>query len=85
MNNSQLVDHPPHYTSGKIETWNWIELGMTDDEFRGYCKGNIYKYLQRYHMKGGLQDLDKAMAYIKRLRQFEMEIDQLREGDNSVS
>ena len=67
----QLVEYPPHYTSGKMETWDWMELGLSDDEFRGYLKGNVFKYITRYRKKGGVQDLDKAVAYIRRLSRFE--------------
>ena len=65
------IDNPQHYNHGKIQTWDWIELGLTDDEFKGYLKGNMFKYSQRYAMKGGVEDLDKLEAYKKRLASFE--------------
>jgi len=65
------VERPEHYNTGKIETWDWIELGLTDEEFRGYLKGNQLKYMHRYKLKGGVEDLRKMEAYCKRLQEFE--------------
>lgn len=70
---NDVVNHPNHYTkwaNGKIEMWDWLELGLTEEEFRGYLKGNILKY-QRYQMKGGCEDLNKMKAYVDRLLEFE--------------
>jgi len=41
---------------------------MTNDEFHGYLKGNILKYVSRYKFKGEpLEDLQKAQWYLDRL------------------
>ena len=37
---------------------------MTNEAFRGYCKGNVLKYLYRYEDKGGVEDLKKARVYL---------------------
>lgn len=66
-----VVAKPKHYNSGKIEVWDWYEMGLSDDEFRGAMKANIFKYVSRYQIKGGLEDLKKAMAYLNRLIDFE--------------
>lgn len=58
------VNHPPHYTANGIECIDAIRASMTDIEFEGYCKGNIEKYLWRYKMKNGLEDLEKAQVYL---------------------
>lgn len=44
---------------------------MTDEAFKGYCKGNIEKYIWRYTDKGGIEDLKKAQWYLARLIQEE--------------
>ncbi|GKT04410.1 DUF3310 domain-containing protein [Furfurilactobacillus entadae] len=44
---------------------------MTADEFRGFMKGNIIKYTVRYEQKNGIEDLDKAMTYLRRLKEYE--------------
>lgn len=63
-----LVNHPPHYTSGKIECIDAIEAALTPEEFRGFCKGNAMKYCFRERLKGGNQDLAKAAWYLARLQ-----------------
>lgn len=46
-----------------------IRASMTDEEFRGWLKGQIFKYVWRYDKKlNPLQDLDKAAFYLERLR-----------------
>lgn len=61
------VNHPSHYTDGKIECIDAIESSMSKEAFKGYCKGNIIKYLWRYEHKGGMESLKKAMWYIDKL------------------
>ena len=65
---TDLVNHPPHYTAGKVECIDGIEAateGLTGLE--AYCTGNAIKYLWRWKKKGGKQDLEKARWYIDRL------------------
>ncbi len=58
-----LVNHPPHYTKGKIEVIDFI----IDQQF-GYLDGQVIKYLSRYKHKGKpVEDLKKARFYLDRL------------------
>jgi len=61
------VNHPSHYTTGKIECIDYIRDKLTDAEFRGYIKGNVIKYLTREKHKNGDEDLRKAEWYLHRL------------------
>ena len=62
------VNAPQHYLHGKKETIDVINDCMTSDEFHGYLKGNILKYVSRYKFKGEpLEDLQKAQWYLNRL------------------
>lgn len=63
------MDHvnPDHYTKGTIESIDAMEASMSKEEFQGYLKGNIQKYLWRWRDKGGVQDLHKAKWYLRRL------------------
>ena len=62
------VNSPSHYKHGKKETIDVISDCMTSDEFHGYLKGNILKYVSRYKFKGEpLEDLQKAQWYLDRL------------------
>jgi hypothetical protein len=57
-----LVNHPPHYTSGGIETIDFIEAKKLN-----YNLGNVVKYITRAGLKGARkQDLEKAMWYLRR-------------------
>jgi len=61
------VNHPPHYTDGGIECIEAIEAALSNEEFRGYCKGNCLKYIWREKHKGGTESLKKAQWYLDRL------------------
>ena len=64
------VNAPAHYLHGRKETIDVISDCMTDDEYHGYLKGNILKYVSRYKFKGEpLEDLQKAHWYLNRLIQ----------------
>lgn len=62
---TNVVQHPAHYTTGKIEVIDFIL-----DQKLGYCLGNAIKYICRCNHKGNRrQDLEKAIQYLK----FEIE------------
>lgn len=52
-----------HY-QGEIECIDAIRAALTPEEFRGFCKGNVLKYIWRERRKGGDGDLAKALDYI---------------------
>ena len=70
-----MVNHPKHYTSGKIEVIKIMEDQLTPEEYRGYIKGQVIKYVTRERHKNGLEDLEKAYWYLGRL------INLLKKGD----
>lgn len=58
------VNHPAHYTDGKIEVIDFIE-----DKKLGYCLGNAVKYIARAGKKDPAkytEDLAKAVWYLSR-------------------
>jgi hypothetical protein len=59
--------NPSHYRTGDIECIDAIEASMTKEAFRGYCKGNILKYVWRYENKNLEEDLKKSQWYTARL------------------
>jgi hypothetical protein len=61
------INYPTHYTDGGIECIEAIEAQLTKEEFRGYLKGNIAKYIWRERHKGGTESLKKARWYLDRL------------------
>lgn len=58
------VNHPPHYTAGGVECIDAIRASLTEEEFRGFCKGNVIKYIWRERLKGGNESLAKAAWYL---------------------
>lgn len=63
-----VVNHPSHYTKGRIECIDAIEaatVGKTGIE--AVCVANIIKYLFRYEEKGGLESVRKAQWYLNKL------------------
>ena len=67
------VNQPEHYRQGGIECIKAIEAALTPEEFRGYCKGNVLKYVWREKHKGGAQSLQKAVWYLQHLLSYEEE------------
>ena len=61
------VNHPAHYTQGTVECIDALEASMTYEEFIGHLKGCQMKYVWRYRLKGGVEDLKKARWYLDRL------------------
>jgi hypothetical protein len=64
---TDMVNHPPHYTSGNLEVIDILKDQLTPEEYEGFLKGNILKYTLRYRLKNGLQDLEKSEWYLKKL------------------
>lgn len=58
------VNSPSHYV-GKIECIDYLRDKLTQEEFTGFCMGNVLKYSSRWRKKDGLQDLKKAKVYLE--------------------
>lgn len=58
-----VVNHPPHYKAGGIETIDFIEAKDLN-----YRLGNVIKYVARAGKKhtDPVQDLEKALWYLQR-------------------
>ena len=65
-----MVNHPPHYMVGGIETIKFIEAKLTKEEFVGYLKGNVLKYGSRIGSKGAaVLDAGKLAWYADKLHE----------------
>ena len=63
-----VVNHPEHYCeNGKIECIDALQDAMSPEEFKGFCKGNVMKYLWRSNKKNGTEDLKKAQWFMNKL------------------
>lgn len=56
-----------HYKSKTVQPWDAMEAWLTPEQFKGFLRGNIIKYLARYDDKGGVEDLKKARHYLDKL------------------
>ena len=56
---ADVVNHPPQYNSGGIESYV--------EPHHAYCWQNAFKYIWRWPYKNGVEDLRKARWYIDRL------------------
>ena len=61
-----MVNSPPHYTKGGIETIDFIQAKLSPEEYRGYLRGNLLKYASRLGEKDS-DDAGKAAWYAHRL------------------
>lgn len=46
---------------------------LGEEQYVGFLRGNAFKYLIRYALKGGLEDLYKTEDYVARLAAYEAE------------
>lgn len=54
-----------HYKRMQVQPSEFI----TRNEL-GWCEGNAIKYICRHHLKGGSDDLDKAIHYLQLLKEW---------------
>ena len=59
--------NPNHYVFGGIETIEYLKAKLTPEEYRGFLKGNVLKYISREAEKNGLEDLKKDKWYLNKL------------------
>lgn len=58
---------PEHYHKYGMDTLEFLEKGFPPEVVRSFCLGNVIKYSQRYKLKGGIEDLEKAKYYLEYL------------------
>lgn len=62
------VNHPDHYTQGGVECIDAIAAATTGKTgIEAVCVANVIKYLWRYELKNGVEDVKKARWYLDRL------------------
>ncbi|QFG05650.1 hypothetical protein 031MP004_73 [Bacillus phage 031MP004] len=67
LEEEDLVNKPNHYHKGDIDVIQALQAQMTKEEYEGFMKGNVAKYVFRELWKGGAQDLEKARFYLDRV------------------
>ena len=64
----EMVNHPEHYQSGKMETIDVIEEFTKDLKgIEAFDTANIIKYVCRWKRKNGVEDLRKLVWYANHL------------------
>ena len=65
LNKTQIGGN--HYTSKAVQPWEAMQAWMSHEEFAGFLRGNVIKYVARCNEKGGIEDLKKARHYLDKL------------------
>lgn len=69
-NDHDPVNHPSHYTQGGIECIDALAAATVNLKgIKAVCTANAIKYLWRWAEKNGVEDIDKAIWYLNRLRE----------------
>ena len=63
--NSYQVGGSHYNKDGTLQLWDFVSQNNL-----GYVEGNIIKYITRWKKKGGVQDIEKAIHYLQKLRQL---------------
>ena len=67
MSANELQVGGDHYKSKKVQPWDAMECWMSPEQFEGFLRGNVIKYIARYKDKDGLKDVQKARHYLEKL------------------
>lgn len=68
-NKVDMVNAPPHYRAGNIECIDAIAAALTcqKDPAEAFLTGQVLRYMWRWPLKNGKEDLEKAKWYLERL------------------
>ena len=69
--NSDNVNHPKHYESGKFECIDVMVETQGKEAVKSYCLCAAFKYLYRHNRKNGLEDIKKARWYLDKYVELE--------------
>lgn len=62
------VNKPAHYNQGKVECIDALETAtMGLEGIEAVCTANVIKYMWRWKLKNGVEDLKKALWYLNKL------------------
>ena len=56
---TDIIKQPKHYIVNAIEPIDFIIANKLN-----FCEGNVVKYISRWRLKNGVEDLKKAKQYI---------------------
>lgn len=64
------VNHPEHYTSGKVECIDAMTEVFGVEAVKYFCLCNAFKYHWRHTQKNGQEDIAKAVWYMDKYREL---------------
>lgn len=67
------VNHPSHYTQGRIECIDAMTAVFGKEAVADFCICNAFKYIWRTNHKNGEEDIDKALWYLNKFKQLRYE------------
>lgn len=68
IDEADTVNGPPHYNQARIECIDAITAATSGKTgIEAVCVANVIKYLWRYELKNGVEDVRKARWYLDRL------------------
>lgn len=72
VNKQTVIDvaKQPHYASQSIQPIEYMVATMSNEQFVGFLKGNVIKYISRSDKKNGVEDLKKAKVYLTWLIEY---------------
>lgn len=68
---SDNVNHPSHYETGKFECIEVMLETQGMEAVKSFCVCNAFKYLYRHRNKNELEDIKKAVWYLKKFIELE--------------
>lgn len=66
-----MVSHPPHYETGKFECIDVMIETQGVQATKDFCVCNAMKYIYRHKRKNGMEDIKKAIWYLKKYVELE--------------
>ncbi len=64
------VNHPPHYNQGGIECIDAMVAAYGKEATKHFCMCNAFKYVWRSQDKNGIEDIDKAIWYLNKVKEL---------------
>ena len=67
----EQVNHPSHYNQGQFECIAVMESIYGIEATMDFCLLCAFKYVWRTNNKDGIQDIDKAIWYLKKYKELQ--------------
>ena len=71
MSRKEQVNHPNHYNQGQYECIAVMESIYGIEATMNFCLLCAFKYTWRTNDKDGIQDIDKAIWYLKKYKELQ--------------